>query len=228
MELLGKPSAEWESKEWNGIITEQTRSGLLRALCKAGYDLLEYGGGAANGDSGRKIHPSTFVSGILMVFSSASHLVAWNNYFPSLIEYILWNASALAICCGTLVYTVIVMVGGYEVYLVRTLWELRFYDDGNLWIYMWKRLIREREEICKNCKDYAPLISTDTKSRQSSHSRLSWGYIWRRCMFDCSWLLSGGYGLCMLFLTVEAFISMRNIPEGSQITPRWFDYWPSP
>lgn len=235
------PSPEAESSKFSKhtVVTERTRCGFLRTLCRALYDLLCNGSGPGK---------NMVMMGLLILFNGACHLFAWNNYFPTTLEWYLWIVSALAVCGGALLYAIVLGTSCYENRFICAIWELRFYGKRrSLEGHLWTRLTWEREQICggkmqdshealgyESGADTLPshVFSSSSASVRDDYSMLEkransrWKYVMERILFDLSWLLAAGYFLCIGYLTVESFLSLRDLPDGSYLTPAWIDYWP--
>ncbi|KAF8532799.1 hypothetical protein BDD12DRAFT_868376 [Trichophaea hybrida] len=58
-----------------------------------------------------------------------------------------------------------------------------------------------------------------------------WGWTLAARISTLAYLIFVGFGIlffvtCRLFLTVESFLSLRSLPEGSFETVPWSNYWP--
>lgn len=140
------------------------------------------------------------VVGLFIISNGALHMLAWNIHFATTAEQMIWRISCALISLGAVIYIPIVAKTDFEDYLLEAVWDLRFSD---------KKIFRR-------------ILSRFKEDYKRVNGR------WLRAVFVFSWLMASTYAFCILFITVESFISLRSLPMGSYSTPVWVGdkYWP--
>ena len=120
------------------------------------------------------------IMGMVLWFASmafgAVHIAAWNDYFPSKVEALVWRLSAIYIASSGLLWLLINLLAH----------QFPAIDD------YWERVLALRA------------------------SRVSFVVLGSLC-FICG----AAYGFARIYLVIEAFISIRELPSGAYLTPDW-------
>jgi len=138
------------------------------------------------------------------------HAAAWHVKCPTTIERTLWRVSSVGMCIIPVCLAAIAKLGGYHEDLLDAMWDFQK-AESVLWLIY---------------ATFKKAVSLAEKNSQWKRDRNRWRYYFH---FVSIWLfisLIGGYNLCILFITVESYISLRSPPDGTFLTPRWSDYWP--
>lgn len=145
--------------------------------------------------------------GLLIFTTGALHALAWNLHFPSDPELWLWRGSSVVMCVFPWALGIILYWTQYHRDLMVVIWKMQFGVRG-----YWR------------CISDALHAIHDTCVRRGKDS---WLGVFRHyvLVLVCLILLSC-YGFAVVFITVEAYISLRNPPDGAFSTPMWVDYWP--
>lgn len=153
-----------------------------------------------------------FGEGVLVSLSGALHALAWNVHFPSRTEMWLWRSSSLGICAFPLYIVVVAYFTAYDADLVAAMEEIK---NGTarvsgrplnwFWFVPWC-VVRVVRVACGRTTGM--------------------GWIFHYCMIWSCFIALYFYMLCILFLTVEAYINLREPISGVFDTPRWSDFWP--
>ena len=166
---------------------------------------------------------------LCIIINGALHAISWNAHFPTPTESLLWKLS----CVGMVVFTGIVflcsMVADFIGVAIYGIWKLRFggLDRGIMdavlgiwdgpWIKLpwraivlwWSFVIMTWDSIYEAEKE----IVLKVRGNSSIHQ-----WVW--ASFHCyTFTMLGGYIICMAYFAVEAFISIRNLPEGAYDLP---------
>lgn len=138
---------------------------------------------------------------ILFILYSAGHATAWDNYFPTDIERWSWRASCIIVAVSPLAF--------YTNYKLRSLLDPR-----------WGRS-RETEESL--------LESQDSEfRRRPSWRKLDPNFrIWEANRSSYLWgVMFVAFSMARVFMTLEAFVSLRQMPKAVYKTVGWEGYWP--
>jgi hypothetical protein len=184
------------------------------------------GGEYAEGVDDDNLHKSArdmFIIGIMLASNGAMHIPAWPIHFPTETEAWLWRAACIAIVVTSVIFTCMVAATNYDKRFLRAMWETRFYDQSVLRM-MFLRIHAGRGDITRNWQQKKLAQNHGPMKRM-----MSWPLYWlERILFEIFWILIFVYLLCTVFLLVEAFISMRDVPRKTYVTTRDTDggYWP--
>ncbi len=125
------------------------------------------------------------------------HAGAWNSFFPSAPERLLWRIS-VALIAGS----------GLTAGVVATIKHWKDQDD-------WKQL----------CRSYTCRYLAITPSAESA--MIKWFSGWSFCAYTLSIMATvPWFILARLFLVAEAFISLRKLPIEAYLTPAWTQWIP--
>lgn len=201
-ELLLHGNAQEQS-----FITLQPLACLTAVRAKAYHDLVL-----------SVVHPSTcgfvkstwrplLAEGLLIFTTGALHALAWNLHFPSDLELWLWRWASIAMCVFPWALGIIIWWTQYHRDLMVVIWKMQFGVRG-----YWRCIADALHAIHDTCV---------------RHGKDSWFGVFRHyvLVLVCLILLFC-YGFAVLFITAEAYISLRNPPDGAFLTPMWVDYWP--
>lgn len=151
-------------------------------------------------------HTDALTAAILGIPTSAFHLLAWNSHFPSPAEKWIWRISSIGIGvapqCMYLHFLASRHIVGYT-------WGSKEGDP----------LYRRVHKLIMDKFPTAPGVYRTI----NSPLEMNFGEI---IFYLTTWLNIHAYTTFSLLLGVVAFISIRNVPEGSYDTVVWADYWP--
>ena len=203
-------------------ITKRPSFGTVAEICKAHYDVVvavspadlspnETGSRAflQRVDVRRAIMEAFFVVSVGIAHAAA----AWHTKFPTDIERTLWRVCSIGMCVLIPSAGCIGLIGGFHKDAVDACWcyHLKRTNFGDL--------IGE-----------IPRVIAGIAEKHSPKSGRGLWCNWRYyvcyvsfCVFISHFFC---YVTCVLFITVESYISLRAPPEGTFTTPRWNDYWP--
>lgn len=151
--------------------------------------------------------------GLIVGFIGLLHAAAWNVHFPTELERWLWRISSIGMCIFPTAVVFIATCTWYQQDLTDAIWEvhlLRF----NVATFVLAALCK----IHDVAKKHSPKSSGAGVSfvRYAAHMVL---------ILVCLGSLLA-YAICIIFITVESYISVRDPPDRSMITPLWSNYWP--
>lgn len=184
---------------------------LTAVVGKAYHDMMEYivHSNYHESQSQESGWLPLFVEGMLITTIGVLHAAAWNVHFPSDVELWLWRGSSIAMCVFPFGPGIIVSKTNYQHDLVVLLWKMQFEKKGFVnWIM---QTLRAVHGIC-------------VKHGEAGGS-IRYVYLHYMLILVCLFFVSC-YAFSVMFITVEAYISLRSPPDGSFLTPKWTDYWP--
>ncbi|KAL0632031.1 hypothetical protein Q9L58_009087 [Maublancomyces gigas] len=201
------------------IVTEDWRDSTVNLGLKAFYDIGEY--------IGQDLQ-ATFATAALTGLNGACHAAAWNSLFPNAIEGWMWRIASLGICVAPFIIAILFRLGGFRPRIRRVIWETRFVDTKKstfeqtvgvaaaAWTQVlavgWgeKRVRQEGEVREKQEKTFGTVMMASL----------------RFLMCFICWNFYGFYILCITFITLESFISVRTLAWGAYETPVWNGFVP--
>lgn len=191
-------------------VTENYRPGTIILGLRAFYDIGEFIGH-------RK---TTFATALLTGINGGCHAAAWNTQFPSFVEGALWRIASLSICVVPFVLALLFQHGGYRQHTGPILWGTRFLD--------YESPVEHTQKIASEFTKAIVDIAKGKKGDQEPANSLMEFIIPTFRIFTCIVTLSLYifYILCMTYITLESFISVRRLPKGAYNTPRWGGYAP--
>ncbi|RYP45729.1 hypothetical protein DL768_007970 [Monosporascus sp. mg162] len=142
---------------------------------------------------------------IMGVVNGALHCVAWVAHFPTPIEMWLWRASSLMIAVLHLIFYLAMLGHGgpkNELYILKIAQRVAHIDNCSL-----LRGLRECYEEALHGQEKAKWVQSYAKAA-----------LWLALLI--------AYLFCILFVTIESFISVRSLPAGAYATVRWSNYFP--
>lgn len=148
-----------------------------------------------------------FMEGMLIFTIGALHAAAWNVHFPSNLELWLWRGCSIAMCVFPWAIGAILLPTEYVQELLGVLWKMQYMKIG-----FWDWSLRAFSSVHGICKRQA--------KKHGDWIFLHHVRIWICVLFIIC------YAFSVLFITGEAYASLRSPPEGSFLTPVWSDYWP--
>ncbi|KAI5777829.1 hypothetical protein EDC01DRAFT_713481 [Geopyxis carbonaria] len=217
------------------IESSQEPLNQIYSWCKVSYEVARtLGGPVGKGDQSTKRtllddeRAGRVIAAALSILNGACHASAWNSHFPSPIERLLWQISSLGIIVCPILTFMASTVGEQQKHFIEALEKLRYESSGSI----------ENSNSSSNRNPNKPLRRRDIFYRVVEERRAvankgpagakvpRWKYYFILSMIDAVGLLTVGYISSILFLTVEAFLSMRSLPEGAYTTPTWTAFWP--
>lgn len=150
-----------------------------------------------------------FAEGMIIISIGVLHACAWRSYFPSDLERWLWRGSSIAMC---------VFPGALGLILSRTKYQ------HDLLVVLWKRQFAERG-FWDWAVDAVHAIRGICVRHSRNHKSSLWFHLHYFLVSVCLFFILS-YAFSVMFITVEAYISLRDLPKGSFLTPRWTDFWP--
>lgn len=201
------------------IVTEDWRDSTVNLGLKAFYDIGEY--------IGQDLQ-ATFATAALTGLNGACHAAAWNSLFPNAIEGWMWRMASLGICVAPFIIAILFRLGKFRPRIRLVIWETRFVDTKKstleqvvgvaaaAWRQVlavgWgeKRVRREGEVREKRERTFGTVMMASLR------------------FFMCfiCWNFYGFYILCITFITLESFISVRALAKGAYDTPVWNGFVP--
>jgi hypothetical protein len=174
---------------------------------RALHDIIVYIAGAT-----RKM---MLLEGLFIAIIAGLHAVAWNVHFPTETEAWLWRIGCIGMCICPLAAIACASMSRsealYHVGLAKMLWH-----NHQIQYTPWQWL---RQAVIY-LYELAEVQAWDTKEDW----RTACIYFHLVILIFCVLLLEG-YLLCILYITVAAYISLRDPPDGTFVTPKWSDYW---
>jgi hypothetical protein len=159
-----------------------------------------------------------FIALALGIVNGALHATAWNSHFPSHIEALLWKISCFGVGCFPLAMFIVVLFIKFKgptsarEATVHALSEARLDKSWQSYPF-WEATHKLIYKIFEN------LIAEKTESPDTLRSQFC-------LLYKFSLFLLCGYLICMLYLTVESFLSIRSLPEGSYSVVSWSQFLP--
>jgi hypothetical protein len=154
--------------------------------------------------------------GLIVGFIGLLHAAAWNVHFPTELERWLWRISSIGMCIFPTAVVFIATCTWYQQDLTDTIWEvhlLRF----NVVTFVLAALYKIHDVARKHSLKLDGEDGEDVSFvRYAAHMVL---------ILVCLGSLLA-YAICIIFITVESYISVRDPPDRSMITPLWSNYWP--
>ncbi|KAF7630487.1 hypothetical protein AFLA_011110 [Aspergillus flavus NRRL3357] len=195
------------------FITERTsHHSVIHMLFRVWYDITVYFDWQAE-----------LVSASTAVLNAGLHVIVWNSHFPSPTERLLWRLSAIGIGLSPILVYLAIRKKGIEPYALRYFYEARLIG-GSLRSQIVDFLSGFRRTFQDAC-DQVDLLDPEDSTKRDGWP--DWMPVWCRFMllsiFVSSLLL---YGFSMLYLIIEAFISLRSLPVGAYSIPRWSNIFP--
>ncbi|KAE8133565.1 hypothetical protein BDV38DRAFT_274264 [Aspergillus pseudotamarii] len=176
-------------------------NGWVYIFFRAAYSVLKY-----------LRRPIEFWASILAIVNGGLHLSVWNNYFPTPAERIIWRISGIGLgAFPTIVYFVMSWNEEFDSFFIKMWYRMRF--ETRSWLGMMLRGCSMMWELCR-----------ESVHDNSSNRKVP---IWLRyVLLGISIIAMNLYVACILFLTIEAFISLRSLPSGAYQQPRWTSIFP--
>ncbi|KAL4893989.1 hypothetical protein BDV59DRAFT_19722 [Aspergillus ambiguus] len=207
---LIQPRTEFNPRPF--FITEHTScNSPTQMFARVAYDVANY-----------NTHPLEACAMLMALLNGGLHAIAWDSHFPTATEQLLWRIS----CVGTgallpMIFSVM-WKNGSEPYIVRALLNMTVQNEdsgfGTFLAEMW-RAAKDMHEGRLICGE-----EDDNSSRPVWPVWLpKWARIFVPILF---FTLLLGYLFCILYLTVESFLSMRSLPKGAYSTVEWSDFIP--
>jgi hypothetical protein len=196
--FMGPERAELDARA-DFLTDEVSRGGFFRMFFRAAYDALSY-------------HSRRFeaMAALLSLINGGFHLIAWNSYFPTDIERLLWRISAFS--AGGLFPIAMVWVSSLsaEEPIVRMALNMSLLggkDNWKLFSHDFSALIRN---VAHDDEIWAPWLPLQA----------------RLVVVGSIWVAGIWYSLCMLYLTIGPFLCVRNLPKGAYTVVEWTGFLP--
>lgn len=164
-------------------------------------------------------HKALFVEAVLVCLTGALHAAAWNSSFPTTAEMWLWRGSSLAMCCCCLGVFLIANFTEYEQDLIASIWKFNLEDPK-----LRKALGMICDEVHIICKNYAEKYCRDHPGAGRGTRRGV--YCLHQIGIGTVFFFVIVYFFSVLYITLEAYLSLRTPVPGTFLTPAWTDYWP--
>ncbi|KAH8144524.1 uncharacterized protein LAJ45_11464 [Morchella importuna] len=249
--LQAQVKASKKYSRLNHLVTKLPCPGSIAIKSKAFFDLVTYiySEGIKVASPERKKKTALYgvvgmvVEGSLVVLVGGLHLLAWNVYFPSAIESLLWKACSFGMILFPSIVVFIASFTRYERDLFPILWRITFKPPTHRGLLGYG--IGKIHGICtKHARKSAGLPQKPSKldpeeppesgpgeppQPKPSLSRLVYYGLLVLMHYALVYLCLLSllcYALSTTFIVVESYISMRDPPPGAFKTPRWSDYWP--
>ncbi|KAL3478534.1 hypothetical protein BJX99DRAFT_256430 [Aspergillus californicus] len=151
------------------------------------------------------------IAALIGVLNGGLHLIAWNAHFPSHTERLLWRISASS--AGGLFPIIILSAERLcvvDLVVRECLIMLLLGGNNNNWTLFSTHLSALLTHAAGEGGSWPALVPR--KARRPISILACWG--------------AGWYLLCMLYLTVAPFLSVRNLPKGAYSTVAWADFFP--
>lgn len=153
------------------------------------------------------------IEGAFIGVIAGLHALAWKAYFPSPREQRWWRFS----CVGMFVFPIpaimVAAVSDYHMDLAKLFWANHSIARYNMWQWVIHAIccIRVLAEV--NARKGSPRIQ---KAKLILH----------HCFLVIGVMLLGAYLFCILYITWESYMSLRDPAPTVFHTPVWTDYWP--
>ena len=170
------------------------------------------------------------------IANATLHGLCWNAHFPSPVESILWKCS----CFGMVIFPVFAysskLKGDYIEGSTYGVWKLRFLGLDRARTTSWyllpydffalsfESIMVAREvsslRVQKQTNTLRVQKQVDALGLQQAESEANTkaGFTWK-LVFDLTYTFLGLYWVFMTYFAVEAFISIRSLPEGAYDLP---------
>jgi hypothetical protein len=151
------------------------------------------------------------------------HASAWNDYFPTSVERLLWRISAIIVAALGIVGMLIVVGLRFGEYLKV---DMVFFPDKHP---IWQNCARVCPKFIKSVIStimdiYDYLVDSQDHWRDSVLEAMMAAVYWLIVIIFLAAIVL--YCLCRSFLVIEAFISLRRLPSLAYSTPSWPQYLP--
>ena len=192
------------------VKVEDTRQGILNRLLYRVVDDIAASIVAIDKDFVFEISAT-----IMGMISGGIHAAAWNHHFPTGIEQLLWRVASIGIGSTPLLICLMSYGLGGEVHVQWLFYELQFEDKLTFrhMVEIFPRIVYHRK----------PRGVPKEKSLGFSNRIPPWA---RFLHLGVIVLAMIGYLFSVLYLTVESYVSVRNLPEGAFATVEWSDFFP--
>ncbi|KAJ0413035.1 hypothetical protein BJY00DRAFT_320201 [Aspergillus carlsbadensis] len=180
------------------VIMESKRGGMLRTFFRAAYD-----GTAIRTNWLRALMI------IIAIGNGGLHALAWNSHFPTHTERLLWRISCVLVGSIPSIELFAIWSLSIELSLVRAILKMAIHDGddtGKVFSHELRKLAMEAEGS----------FSWPRHVPRWVRLLIGWAIIFLILV----------YCLCILYLSVESFLSVRSLRKGSYATVEWADFIP--
>lgn len=191
------------------FVTRFTASGHVAVTAKAFHDLLIYLTEQPIWLRNQSSAVSMVLEGTLVIIIGVLHIAAWNVHFPTCVECWLWPVSSLGLRILPACIVLVTLANGSQIRLAMVLWKMQL-KRGGFFVSVRDMLVEAKR------------FSSRQAGQTSSSLRVFRDLLLR--FLSCFLIVC--YILAIVFITVESFISIRDPPDGSSLTPQWINYWP--
>ncbi|KAL0631337.1 hypothetical protein Q9L58_009799 [Maublancomyces gigas] len=189
-------------------ITEKIRPGPVILGLRAFYDIGQHIGH----------NKTTFATALITSLNGACHAAAWNTHFPTPTEAWLWRIASLSICVVPFILGFLVQKGKYRELTGPILWNTRFLDH--------KSTLKHTVVIASQVRAGIGRIAKGKKADPAEPFTEFMIPQFRILKCVITLTLYFFYILCITYITLESFISVRSLPMGAYSTPSWGGYVP--
>ncbi|KAE8338803.1 hypothetical protein BDV24DRAFT_165936 [Aspergillus arachidicola] len=194
------------------FITERTsHSSVIHMIFRVWYDIVVFFDWRAE-----------LVSAITAVLNAGLHLIVWNSHFPSPTERLLWRLSAIGVGLFPILIYLAIRKRGIRPYGIRYFYEARL-NGGSLL----RQAVNLLGRFGRMFQDACYQVDLESKDSTQQDGWPDWMPAWSRFMVLS--IFVGGllsYTLSMVYLIIEAFISLRSLPVGAYSNLQWSNIFP--
>ncbi|KAI5817918.1 hypothetical protein BZA77DRAFT_365955 [Pyronema omphalodes] len=203
-------------------ITRKSNPTAVKA--RALHDIIFYiTGGTITDDPSRPSGPTQrigstrrmFIEGAFIGVIAGLHALAWNVYFPTEKERIAWRFSCIGMFAFPLIPIIVASLTSYHDDLAKLLWWLHLAEYKR-----WEWTVQQ--VLC-----IYDIARAQSKTEKDKRPVLGAAILNIHIILILVVLLMLlGYLICIVLITIESYVSIRDPPKTTFITPRWIDYWP--
>ncbi|RAL03621.1 uncharacterized protein BO80DRAFT_423057 [Aspergillus ibericus CBS 121593] len=176
------------------FITENiSHDSFLHMVFRAAYDVVYY--------FDQRLE---FFSAITAIINGGLHATMWNAYFPTPIERLLWRTACIGMGLCPVIYYFLVRGQGFERRLQQATFGIRNVSG------VLKQQIAIIKFVWDFCKEF---VGGEKRKCHSVCGRIAHVILLG--------LVVDAYVMCILYLTVESFVSLRKLPVGSYTLVEW-------
>jgi hypothetical protein len=172
-------------------------------------------------------HTSEFVGMALSALNGLLHGLAWNHYFPTPTEAVLWKLSCFGIALCPIATFFVSLRGNCTEAAVHAVWKVRFCGEfcgaNKAKTYSipaaWRDFVHARNSAARMIYYKAKTGDFEIEkswAEKNSGPGLSW-----LLTVDLTFWMFLGYTMSIMYFAVEGFISIRSLPAGSYDLPSW-------
>ncbi|KAI5856578.1 hypothetical protein BZA05DRAFT_332584, partial [Tricharina praecox] len=164
-------------------------------------------------------HRSELYGMSLSALNGSLHLLVWNSHFATITEALLWKLSCFGLIVCPVLTWLVSLEDSFTEAVVHAAWKLRFAGEAKMTPGAAVRNIRTARYTAAWMVGNNAAIRNGRAPVDADVSK-SPGWRWVLAV-DATWHFGFVYSLSMLYLAVEAFLSIRSLPAGSYDLPNW-------